>query len=532
MPSSPSAQPAALPGVGRTRAALISLAGSYLGTLLSIVKGILFVPLYLRFFGTDLYGAWLATGNVVGLLGLVDGGLTSVAFQKLGEAWGAGARERFSDLAAASLALVAGLGGVIAIAGAIISPWVPRLINASPGGRSTLTVAFMLAALGAAATLIASCLIAIPTSWQRPEIGAASRVSGQLTETAMIGVGMWMKWGLISLAIGAIAGAFVSLTICATWTAIVWRKLGLATPRLRRAELVELARTTAPLMVSRVVLQIDGNIEVALVSAFISPAAAAIYGITDRIFRTAVSFINPLAGSVVSGLAHYVGERGRVQSLAPSRELIAIWSLIVAAALPPLLAINGDFTVLWVGAANYGGLPLSAALLINETLGAREWVFSVILLATGAIAVSAYAATVECLVRIPVMYLAIKRVGWLGLPWAQGAVTVLALIACAWFAGAQFELPPRKRFPLALEGVLALVISFAIGLAEAIWLPAATSWPRLVLKASAVGTLHLLISLTLAGGGRRALYRRLADGRFPWLARFAQARSQRSQTNG
>jgi O-antigen/teichoic acid export membrane protein len=503
---------------GRTRAALVSLAGSYLGTALAIVKGIFFVPFYLRLLGADVYGAWLATGNVVGLLGLADAGLTTVAYQKLGAAWGGGERRRFSDLAVAAMALITGVGAAIAVAGVVLSPWVPRLVHAPAEAWRTLSIAFSLAAIGAATTVMASCMIAIPTSWQRAEIGATARVSGQLVETAVIAAGLWMNWGVLSLAIGSIAGGLLSLAICAIWSAVCWRELKLGPPRLNRAGLFELARATAPLMVSRIVLQVDGNIEVALVSAFISPAAAAIYGITDRIFRTAVGFINPIAGSVVSGLAHYAGERGLTEALVPSRELIAIWSLIVAATLPPLLAINGDFTVLWVGAANYGGLGLSTALLLNETLGAREWMFSVVLLATGAIAISAWSAAIECLVRMPIMYFAIQRFGWLGLPNTQAAVTVFALVSYAWFAGRQLQLPPFKRLTLFTQGSLALGASFALGIAEAIWLPPATAWLTLIAKAAAVGCAHLALALALSGQGRRALQRRLG-GRLPWLAK-------------
>jgi O-antigen/teichoic acid export membrane protein len=268
------------------------------------------------------------------------------------------------------------------------------------------------------------------------------------------------------------------------------------------------------------VVQFDGNIEVALVSALISPASAAVYGITDRIFRTAVSFVNPIAGSVMSGLAHLVGERGRLAALKPSMELINIWSLIVAASLPALLAVNGDFTALWVGGDHYGGLPLSTALFMNEILAAREWLFSVLLIAAGAISFSAWVGTAECLIRMPIMYLAIRQIGWVGLPGAQAFVSLLALAAFASLVGLQFGIAGRKRFLLFMQGWVPLVVSVALGIVEAVALPSAKTWPQLVLKCAFVGSAHLLLALALAPAGRRALFGRLATGRLGWLGRI------------
>ena len=98
----------------RVRAAMISLGGSYLGAALTIVKGIFLVPLFLRVFGIELYGAFLASANVVGLLGIVDLGVSSVLAQRLAETWGARDRAQFLGATGSGLALGFALAAVIA----------------------------------------------------------------------------------------------------------------------------------------------------------------------------------------------------------------------------------------------------------------------------------------------------------------------------------------------------------------------------------------------------------------------------------
>src|SRR4051794_23178269 len=91
------------PSASRRRAAAGNLLFNYAGLVLSVTKNIALVPLYLRHFDLSTYGAWLATGNVLGMLGLVDGGFGIVLSQRLASLWGAGDRERFASVAGAGL---------------------------------------------------------------------------------------------------------------------------------------------------------------------------------------------------------------------------------------------------------------------------------------------------------------------------------------------------------------------------------------------------------------------------------------------
>ncbi len=509
---------------GRTRAAFISLIGSYAGSALTILKGIVFVPWYLHALGADTYGAWLASGNVVGLLGVFDAGVSSVIYQRLGDAWGAADRPRFSRIVGAAGLIIAAIASTIILTGTMLADVVPRLVRAPVEAWRPLSLAFLLATWGAAGSIAATNLFAVSAAWQKSELGAITRISGQVVETGTIALGLWRGWGVVSLGLGACAGAALSLLVGGAWTARSWRKLKLDQPRTRRADLAELARATAPLMLSRVVLQIDGNVEVALVAAFINPSAAAVYAITDRILRTAMSFISPIAGSVMSGLSHFVGERGLREASKPARELIAVWSFIVAAALPPLLALNEDFTTLWVGRANYGGLGLNTALFFNELLGGREWLYSVLLISCGAVATAAWISTIESIVRVPLMYVALRQVGWIGLPSAQAAVSLIALGFYSFYASRRLHIPVSERVRLALQGAWPVLASFSLGAVEAFALPHASRWPTLIAKSAAIGSLHLGLALTLAANGRRALARRLAAGR-PWVARPHATRS-------
>ena len=56
----------------RRKAAVIHVLTNYGSTAFLIAKGLILVPLYLASFGAEGYGAWLASGNLLSLIGMLE----------------------------------------------------------------------------------------------------------------------------------------------------------------------------------------------------------------------------------------------------------------------------------------------------------------------------------------------------------------------------------------------------------------------------------------------------------------------------
>ena len=70
----------------------------YSAIILGIVSGIILIPLYLKFIPLDLYGAWLATGNILAWITIIDPGLSSVMQQKIAVAFGSKKKDEVSQI--------------------------------------------------------------------------------------------------------------------------------------------------------------------------------------------------------------------------------------------------------------------------------------------------------------------------------------------------------------------------------------------------------------------------------------------------
>ena len=62
----------------RTKTTQWNLFFQYTSIVLTVIWSIVLVPLYLKFIPLDIYGAWLATGNIVAWLSIMDPGLSAV----------------------------------------------------------------------------------------------------------------------------------------------------------------------------------------------------------------------------------------------------------------------------------------------------------------------------------------------------------------------------------------------------------------------------------------------------------------------
>lgn len=485
------------PAAGRVRATIVTVLAAYLGSAITIVKGIVFLPLYLRTLGVDVYGAFLASANVVGMLGVVDFGLNSVLFQRLSAAWGAKDEGAFRRLTGAALVIVPALVTILVVASLSLAKYVPEFVRAPESIRSALVTTFVLTALGAGGSLAIVNLVAVVSAWQRTEIAAAVRLSGQIVEMIAIAAGLAGGLGVVALGLAAFIGSWVGLTVGITWTVIAWRKMNVGAPQLSRPVIMDLARTVAPMTASRIVLQVGSNAEVLLISRIVGPSMAAIYSITERIVRVATTFVSPIAGSVLSSLSHFVGERGVSAARRPIEELFAFWSLVAAVVWPSLLATNSDFTSLWVGRENYGGVALNATLCLAALLSARSFMASIVLTSLGSIAAVAWISVLEVVIRLPLLYLGLVGVGLVGMPAASAAASILSLFTYSYFINRDLQLRRWNRWRFQSTGFLAITACFLGGIVEAMTLPTAGTWPLLILKAAIACGCHSSLAILL-----------------------------------
>jgi O-antigen/teichoic acid export membrane protein len=486
--------------ISRRRAAKINLFLGYSRYTVFVFNQIILVPLYLNFIGIEAYGSWLASGNVVTLLNILDMGFSLVVTQRLATAFGEGDDHRFVQEVGSSLGVVvAGFIFLSAIA-FTLAPWIPGWINAPASQNAPLRWAIVLAGIGAGAQVVALSPWAVLQAWQSAFLCEFSLfVSAILGLTATVFF-LFRGMAVTAFGVGALVSGGSAAILLLSAVAIQWRRRKLPLPLLDFRGSSELFKYASPVIVSRMALSCVNEGQPVIVSACIGPAAAAILSLTERTFKGCRTLLEPIIGCSFAGIAHLTGisdlHSARVRLVL--KELLTIVSLTGAVLLGLAVALNVSFGRLWVGQERFGGRALTIAICLATVALSTNNILGMILTALGNIRGPAWVSLLVLAARVPLMIVLLRQLGIIGAPLAAIASS---LVIGSWYLFRLFRRDLSLRTMEALHvvggGLPALAACLSIAVMAALLSPAPTWWSliwRGVMMSLALLTLTILLT--------------------------------------
>ena len=131
-----------------------NFATGYLSVAVSVVSGLVVVPVTLRALGETHYGLLVVMMSVGVLLGIFDAGVGTAAVQQAARAAARGDHERQADIFATSRRFFT-RDGRVAVAGTVaMVPFVDRIFNVEPGDVVTARVALVVVGVTIALTFL------------------------------------------------------------------------------------------------------------------------------------------------------------------------------------------------------------------------------------------------------------------------------------------------------------------------------------------------------------------------------------------
>ena len=137
-----------------------------INSVVVIVNGIVMVPIYFHYMSVATYGAWLATGNVVAMLGLLEGGFSFVITQKMSAAIAHNDTNRFCKLAGSNILSAVIISLAILLLGLSLSPFITSWINISEDIKNEIHTAFIVSLVATCISIFTNLYCAFPQVWQ------------------------------------------------------------------------------------------------------------------------------------------------------------------------------------------------------------------------------------------------------------------------------------------------------------------------------------------------------------------------------
>lgn len=408
----------------------------YTAFALVLTSGVVLVPLYLKYIPVDLYGAWLATGNVLAWMTMVDPGISTIVMQRVAVSYGnKDAREVYAFVSG-GIALSLAVAVLVIVGGFLIEGYLPGWLRlVSNEHQLALREAFRWAIAGTALSILSYGMTAVNQGLQSSlGIGLIYVVSN----VAAILATVWLLLaghGVAALGIAVlIRGAGLCLGNAGY---LAWRLTSdLRGFRLSFAKISELFRLTRYQFLGQIGGTLSTQIDSFVIARYLGPEVVPVLILTRRAPDTLKMLAERPAVAFMPAIAHAIGagefEKARTALLLLMHAIVWILGLLVGG----FLCLNDDFVRLWVGPELFAGYAINLIICAILLLSVLTRSFANLCMAMGNIKGNNVAAIIESLVFVPLVLLGAQSVGLIGVALAP----LLAMVAVSvWYYPRSFQ---------------------------------------------------------------------------------------------
>lgn len=371
------------------KASLYNYLFNSINSIVVIINGILLVPLYFHYMPVSVYGAWLASGNLMAMIGMFSGGFSGVITQKMAAAISQEKKKDFLELAGANIMTACLIASLFFLASMVLAPFVADIVNVESEYANDIHTAFLVSAVSSVISVFTSLCAAYAQVWQVTRAVGIISVSVNLAGIATTIISLLSGCGVVSLALGYLVRSSTNLLLLGGWTLKYWRTHEPSKPIFRLRTIPYLMKESVFPFVSNVCRVLMYQSQSLILAGFLSPALAAIYDITGKVAACLYNFISMANGSFFALLSLTFGKGNTKESNRVAGTIIQYYSIIITAIVVFSVLFSKPIIHFWVGLDKYGGDFLLLMMVLSTGVGQYKSVMNDILFSGGQISRSA-----------------------------------------------------------------------------------------------------------------------------------------------
>lgn len=490
---------------GRKKNTLWNMLFAYSEVAFGIINGIILVPLYLKYVDVSLYGAWLASGNILMWLTVVDPGVSNIILQKVAFHFGSNDKEKVASFIYSGALLMFLIASFIVIVGCILSTSVPGMANFSGDGEHTLIVSFAIAS-------IASGLMFFSFSLSMGLLGMQAAVMHGVVSVlantlALVGsvVLLLAGGGLYAIPCGLLLRSMIRCIGCGYMLVVCAKKENIPF-RPSFGALGEIFSLLTFTSLGKIGGLLARNTDALLLARFLGPELVPVYVLTRRGFTVAEMILNRSANAIAPSVSHLSGE-GDSQKLSQIlSRLLSINLWILGLAFAGFFALNDDFVRLWTDTEFFAGFYVSTVFCVLMVMSVIFPLMQTLCVSLGDFKHNAIAQFIQALVTFTALLLGVQYLGLLGA--ALAPVVGFATISVWYYPRKLSQLSFFQREDkqqLLSDAFVSLGFGLVIGLAGFL-LPDFESWIEFIVAAGCIGIIYILVLYITRARVRKELH--------------------------
>ncbi len=410
--------------------------------VISILSGLLIVPITLNYLNPTEYGVWLTLSSIVAWIVYFDVGLGNGLRNRFAEALAVGNKNLARIYVSTTyflILLIVSCGLIIFCGINHFLDW-QKILRAYSIPLHELDLLVLIVVVSFCMRFIFSLIGTVLTADQEPGRAGMIEVSINIVSLAAV-------YGLTKLTTSSLLTFGIvlsSIVVLVPAIASVWfysKKYRYVAPSVHLIQL-KYAKPLANIGVQFFIIQITALIVFStsnvLIANFLGPAEVTAYNIAFKYF----SVISMLFGIAIAPFwsafteAFHKKEFDWIKS--STRKLVGVWILATIATLF-MLAVSQPIYQLWVGNKVAVPFTLSLAMVFYVTISSWNSIFASFLNGTGRIRLQLYSSIIIGVLNIPLAYVLVKYLHW-GSAGVVAATSICLFIPSIWSPIQYFKL--------------------------------------------------------------------------------------------
>ena len=299
--------------VNRRRAAVTTFASSTAITLLVSIQALVLMPMYLTHIGPRMYGAWLATGDLLVLMLAFDMGIPNILIQRIGAALAASDKRAIGVYFGTGATILILFSLALGIALWAISPFVPTWVHLHGAEAELLQKTFLLDAVALCMMLINFVFQGLARGLQQTTMVNLSSLMATLVGFSITLALLLSGYGLWSISIGVAVRGLMTLIGSLLFLFFGVDKEIRQSSRFDKEVAQDLWKNCPSLFAAGLGYGFMSNCQILLAALVLGPESAVIFGLTRKGADVARSVLDSVGNASYGGFAHLfaTGDKAR-----------------------------------------------------------------------------------------------------------------------------------------------------------------------------------------------------------------------------
>lgn len=350
--------------------------------LTNVFNSILLLPLYLKNIDASTLGVWLATGNILGWLTLVDPGVGEVLQQKIAEIRGKGQNEETgrligSGFMASSIIFIGAL-----LLGVIGYFFLGQLIDKDINSYAHLPMAIFITVISTGVTLISFSVSGINQGLHNSAHVAITSLTANFLFLFVNIIFLYGGWGVMSIAVANLCRAFyINVFNLISMRRLMKREeFSVIYDWIHFRKFVKIFSFTSA---SKIITGISYSIDMIVLARYISPAAITMFEINKRPINQAYSLIGRHSVALQPLISHAKGSGDKDAILTLIRKQFRFYCYAALFASFLFVFNYKDLVSAWTGKDHFAGQTITNLLVANFIVSLISYFIAVIGFALG-----------------------------------------------------------------------------------------------------------------------------------------------------